>query len=110
MIGSENAMQQKGIKNKRQKKSVVLILRNFAIVILLGYAIVVLISQQVTIFEKKKEIDNTQNKLLIAQQENEEYLSLLSMTDERAYMEKIAIEKLGFAYPGERRIFDKAKN
>lgn len=101
-------MQEK--KARKAKKSLIIKLRNFSVVVLLGYAIVVFISQQVTISEKKSQVAKAQQQLTIAQQENEEYLRLLSLTDESAYMEKIAIEKLGYAYPGERRIFDKAKN
>lgn len=104
-------MQEKNqARGKKKKKSFVIKLRNFSVIVLLGYAVVVFISQQVTISEKKSQVEKSQQQLIAVQQENEEYLRLLSLTDEKAYMEKIAIEKLGYAYPGERRIFDKAKN
>ena len=94
----------------KQKKPAVFKLRNIAIVCLLTYSVVVLISQQVTIAEKKKEIDKVQSEVYSAQQINDEFSRLLSMSDEKEFMEKIAIERLGYAYPNERRIFDASRN
>ena len=42
-------------------------------------------------------------KITEAKQQNDEYIRLLSADDEAAYMERIAIERLGYAYPNERR-------
>lgn len=60
--------------------------------------------------EKEAELEELK---LIAEQleaENAEYESILSEEDERTYMERIAIEKLGYAYPDERRFYDTTRS
>lgn len=42
--------------------------------------------------------------------ENASYASILSEDDERAYMERIAIELYGYAYPSERRFYDTTRS
>lgn len=74
------------------------------------YAVVVLVSQQVTIADKKKENAKIQTQIASAQQSNDEYTRLLSMSDNKEFMEKIAIEKLGYAYPNETRVIDASGN
>jgi cell division protein FtsB len=76
----------------------------------LTYAVIVLVSQQVTIAEKRKENQKARSKVIAAQQTNDELSRLLSMSDEKEFMEKIAIERLGYAYPNERRVFDASRN
>lgn len=69
-----------------------------------------IISTQAEIAEKKQELN-----ALIAQAEaledaNDEYQSMLSEDDERAFMERYAVEMLGYAYPNERRFYDTTGN
>ncbi|MBP1548756.1 MAG: hypothetical protein J6A05_02025 [Oscillospiraceae bacterium] len=69
-----------------------------------------IISIQAEIAEKKQELN-----ALIAQAEaledaNDEYQSMLSEDDERAFMERYAVEMLGYAYPNERRFYDTTGN
>lgn len=69
-----------------------------------------IISTQAEIAEKKQELN-----ALIAQAEaledaNDEYQSMLSEEDERAFMERYAVEMLGYAYPNERRFYDTTGN
>lgn len=99
----------KGLSTK-QKKPAIFKLKNIAIVCLLTYAVIVLVSQQVTIAEKKKENQKVNSEVIAAQQTNDELSSLLSMSDEKEFMEKIAIEKLGYGYDNETRIYDASKN
>ena len=42
--------------------------------------------------------------------ENMSYESILNDEDERSFMERIATERLGYAYPNERRFVDPNKN
>ena len=42
--------------------------------------------------------------------ENASYASILGEDDERAYMERIAIELYGYAYPSERRFYDTTRS
>ena len=60
--------------------------------------------------EKKKKLSQLEEKAAQLEAENDEYASILAEDDERAYMEKIAIEVLGFAYPNERRFYDTTRN
>ena len=54
---------------------------------------------RISIAQLRKESDAINKKITAAKQLNDEYTRLLSYDDEAEYMEKIAIEKLGYAYP-----------
>ncbi len=97
----------KGRKNK--KFSLLGILCRVAVFCLCGYCVVTLISQQLTIYEKKKEINEINTQIIIEKQNVDDFNRLLSLTDEKSFMEKIAIERLGYAYPNEKRYFDISK-
>jgi len=91
-------------KNPKPKRSVKL-LTIFAVAALVVYSGVIIISQQAQIAQLRKESDAINKKITAAKQLNDEYTRLLSSDDEAEYMEKIAIEKLGYAYPNERRFY-----
>lgn len=95
--------------SKKQKKTLLALLKSLAILCLLGYAVVVFISQQVKINDNRNKIEALKAKASATQQANDEYLRLLSLTDEKEYMERIAIEKLGYANPNERRFYDTSR-
>ncbi len=103
--------ERKSVREKR-KKSAVFKFKNLAILSLLVYAVVVLVSQQVTIAEKKKEKQKIKSQIVAVQQTNDEYSRLRSMLekDPKSFMEKYAIENLGYADPKEIRIYDASKN
>lgn len=65
---------------------------------------------QAEIAEKKQELDVLAEKAEKLEEENAEYQSILSEDDERAFMERYAVEVLGYAYPNERRFYDTAGN
>ena len=91
-------------KNPKPKRSrFVKLLTIFAVAALVVYSGVIIISQQAQIAQLRKESDAINKKITAAKQLNDEYTRLLSSDDE--YMEKIAIEKLGYAYPNERRFY-----
>ncbi|MBP3271191.1 MAG: septum formation initiator family protein [Ruminococcus sp.] len=77
----------------------------FAAFCLVIYSIIVIITQQVQIVRLKQEKQEISEQINEARQLNDEYTRLLASDDESAYMEKIAIEKLGYAYPNERRFY-----
>lgn len=76
-----------------------------AIICLTGYALWTIIAQQAEIAQLEKETDELSEKITVAKQQNDEYTRLLSADDEDAYMEQIAIGKLGYAYPDEKRFY-----
>jgi len=96
----------KALKNNG-KKSFMLSKPLFTLaVISLGiYSIFSMISHQIQISDIKEESEELSAKITEARQLNDEYVRLLSADDEAAYMERIAIEKLGYAYPNERRFY-----
>ena len=68
-------------------------------IVLIGACVVSIIGDKVEL---------TQAEALEA--ENASYESILNEDDERTYMERIAMEKLGYAYPDERRFYDTTRN
>lgn len=92
---------------KRKKSSPALFrpLGWFAGFCLIVYSVIVIISQQVQIVQLKQQKQEISDMISEARQLNDEYTRLLASDDESAYMEKIAIEKLGYAYPNERRFY-----
>lgn len=90
---------------KKKKKTLLHYLLALAIILLIVYSIYMMVSQQAEIAEVEKKNQELQAKILTAQQENDEYSRILNAEDEKAYMERIAIEKYGYGYPGERRFY-----
>lgn len=90
---------------KPKRSRFVRVLTVVAVAVLLVYSLATIISQQAQIAQLKKESGVIEKKITAAKQLNDEYTRLLSSDDEAEYMEKIAIEKLGYAYPNERRFY-----
>lgn len=74
------------------------------------YGLISIISVQVTISENRDELASLQKKADELEEKNGEYERLLSVADEKEYMEQLAIEKLGYAYPNEIRFYDVSRN
>ncbi|MCD7730629.1 MAG: hypothetical protein LUI05_03930 [Oscillospiraceae bacterium] len=104
---------QKQQKAERRKKNGGPLMR--AVVTLAGvsaviYSICSFVSTQADIAEKKQELAELQEKAAELEIKNDEYSSILAEEDERTYMERIAIDVLGYAYPNERRFYDTTRN
>ena len=65
---------------------------------------------EATVYQKKQELLEIQEQIADLEADNAVYQGILNDEDERSYMERIAIERLGYAYPGERRFCDPNKN
>ena len=76
-----------------------------AVMCLIIYAVFNIISQQAQIVELKKQSQELSDQITEQEQKNDEYIRLLRSGDEAEYMERIAVEQLGYAYPGERRFY-----
>lgn len=72
------------------------------------YCVTSIVMTQAEIAEKKQELNALEEKAEKLEEQNAEYLSILSEEDERAFMERYAVEVLGYAYPNERRFYDTA--
>lgn len=60
--------------------------------------------------EKQEELELLRQQAAALEAENASYESILEEEDERTYMERIATEKLGYAYPDERRFYDTTRS
>ena len=93
-------------KSESGKRSILItILGVIAILCLIGYAIWTILSQRSEIAQLKQDTQELSDKITVAKQQNDEFTRLLSEDDEDTYMEQIAIGKLGYAYPGEKRFY-----
>ncbi len=86
------------------------LLYRLAIVIFVIGCIVLIVITQSTLAEKQGELSEIQAKTEAMEAENVELSRILESDDMNAYMEKIAIEQLNYAYPNERRFYDTSRN
>ena len=91
--------------DKESKTGVVRIITAIAVFGLIIYSVFSIISQQAQIAQLRKQSEELSAQITEAKQQNDEYIRLLSSDDEAEYMERIAIERLGYAYPNERRFY-----
>ena len=94
-----------GAAAKPRRSRVVRLLVFLAIICLLGYSVYTIVSQQAQVAQLRKESAEISKKITAAKQQNDEYVRLLKSDDEDEYMKRIAIEKLGYAYPNEKRYY-----
>jgi predicted nuclease with TOPRIM domain len=91
---------------KKNKRSIPLsMLFAIAAIFLIIYCVAEFISIQAQIEEQRavlSDLENKKNELTI---DNAELEGILDETDERLYIEKVAVEN-GYAYPNERRYYD----
>ncbi len=97
-------------KPKRKNAGLVNAAFTFVIVFLVIYAVISIITQQAEISEKETELQLIRDEITEAEQINDEYVRLLSAEDEKAYMERIAIERMGYGYANERRYYAMSGN
>ncbi|MDE6763437.1 MAG: hypothetical protein K2N26_06330 [Oscillospiraceae bacterium] len=103
------AVRKKRLSNQKKQTSplmrLIITVTSFVFVM---YCITSIVMTQAEIAEKKQELDVLVEKAEKLEEQNAEYLSILSEEDERAFMERYAVEVLGYAYPNERRFYDTA--
>ena len=78
-------------------------------VLILIFAVSSIISTQADIAEQRTQIEKLTAEINETMQENDEYRRILNTEDEEEYMFTVAVEKLGYAYPRERRFYAKTK-
>ena len=94
----------------KPKKRLGHIIAFIAVFCLIVYSIFTIISQQAQIVQLKKQSEELGAEITEQEQKNDEFNRLLSSGDEAGYMERVAIEQLGYAYPNERRFYIVEKN
>lgn len=85
-------------------------LMKLALLLVVSYVVFTLLQLQIDIRAKKEELDEISQQCIEQTLENQELESYLSMGDNTQLIEKIAREKLGYAYPGEQIFYDSAGN
>jgi predicted nuclease with TOPRIM domain len=91
---------------KKNRRSIPLtMLGAVAALFLIIYCVAEFINLQAQIEERRFELDELEAQKSELQVHNAELDGILNETDERLYIEKIAIEN-GYAYPNERRYYD----
>ncbi|MBC8569801.1 FtsB family cell division protein [Zongyangia hominis] len=70
------------------------------------YLVASIVGQQLEIREKKALLANVQQQCQTQEMENMEVQRLLSQGDDRSYVEKVARDKLDYAYPDEKVFVD----
>lgn len=97
-------------KKYRQNNGLLKITGAAVLVVMIAGCGISIFSDMLEYSEKQSELDELKLRAEQLEAENAEYESILNEEDERTYMERIAIEKLGYAYPDERRFYDTTRN
>lgn len=90
-------------KREKRKKSIFLKLAVFCFVAYVAFS---LVQTQMRIMEKKQELQYIKNQCEEQTLQNQELENVLSTGSELDHIERIAREKLGYAYPDERVYVD----
>lgn len=69
-----------------------------------------IISSVTTLQQKNQELAEIEAATAVEEAENQELQRILEDDDMQAYMEKVAIEELNYAYPNERRFYDSSRD
>lgn len=94
-------------KGKKTSKSRLL---KIAVCLFMVYIVYSIVVQQLEIRERKLLLESIQQQCQVQSEENKEVERLLAMSANKDYIERIAREKLGYAYPDERVYIDSSKN
>ena len=101
----------KKVKHKQKKKD--LLNRNLvhlaAFALVIGCAALILATEK-DCAEKEEQLVAIQEKIDAFEAENMELQRVLESDDLSDYMEKVAIEERGYAYPDERRFYDTSRD
>lgn len=95
--------------NKKRRSHFADLFKLALFVLVLVYAVGLIIQTQADIAEQKTQIDKLRAEIVDMRQANDEYQRILKTADEEEYMFTVAVEKLGYAYPRERRFYAKTR-
>ncbi len=97
-------------QQKKRSKWVTKLIVRIAVVGVIIACAVSIISIQSNIAEKKVELEMLQGQIDNLEIENEDLSQILNSDDIESYMENIAREEYGYAYPDEYRFYDASRN
>jgi cell division protein FtsB len=99
---SKSAPAPKAKKSKRSRSYILTV----AVIAITAYFIIMLIQVRVQINTKKTEVEKAQAQYEQTVEKNDELKQTLTQEDDSKYMERVARDVLGYAYPGERVYYD----
>lgn len=86
------------------------LLIRIAMVLFVLFSSISIVYIQNAIAEKKQELANIEENIETMTAKNEELADLIESDDIGRYMEKLAVENNGYAYPDERRYYDTSRD
>lgn len=96
-------------KTKLKSKTGLEMLIHIALVMFVIFCAVSIVRTQNATVEKKAELAELEEEVEVLAAENEELAELIASDDIGKYMEKLAIESAGYAYPDEKRYYDTSR-
>ncbi len=108
--GGLHRAKQGGVNVSRRKKRKANWLVRFFMLCFVGYVAVSLIGMQVEVTAKRRQLLALQENVAQQKRINAETQRLLNGENDEAYIERIAREKLGYAYPDEKIFIDRSGN
>lgn len=102
----------KRLKKEKQNKKALFnsgLVKLAAVAVIIGCGVLIA-STQKDCSEKEEQIELMQTKINAYETENAELQRVLDSDDLSAYMEKVALEDRSYAYPDERRFYDKSRD
>ena len=85
------------------------LVRLAAVAVIIGCTVLIIFTEK-DCHEKEEQITAIQTKIDAYETENAELQRVLDSEDKAAYMEKVALEERGYAYPDERRFYDTTRD
>ena len=80
-----------------------------AVSVIIGCGVLIVTTER-DCAEKEKELSEIQAEIDSYEEENTELQRVLESDDISSYMEKVAVEERGYAYPDERRFYDTSRD
>ena len=80
-----------------------------AVSVIIGCSLLIVTTEK-DCAEKEKELSKLQSQIDAYKEENTELQRVLESDDISPYMEKVAVEERGYAYPDERRFYDTSRD
>lgn len=108
--GRRHQPMQGGVNVSKRKKRKANWLVRFFMLCFVGYVAVSLIGMQVAVTSKRRQLLALQQSVVQQQRLNAETQRLLNGEDDEEYIERVARDKLGYAYPDEKIFIDRSGN
>ena len=100
----------KNTKRSKISPSPTMLLVRVALALFVIFAVVSTVRLQNNIVEKRRELAEIEANIEIMKARNGELEDIIKSDDISRYMEKLAVEQNGYAYPDEKRYYDTSRD